>query len=149
MFVGGLHRSGTTLLGRCMSEHPQVSGFSGTGATEDEGQHLQTVYRAANEHGGPGRFGFDPAAHLTEDSPLVSDESRRLLLEREGRAVDRVGPEPDPDAVPAGALPQLAHGRPDPPPHRSGRCDAPVRARPADVEADVLHLVDRALAALP
>jgi hypothetical protein len=92
VFIGGLHRSGTTLLGRCMAEHPQVSGFSDTGATEDEGQHLQTVYRAANEYGGPGRFGFDPAAHLTEDSPLVSDESRRQLLEQWGRHWDTSRP---------------------------------------------------------
>ncbi len=84
VFIGGLHRSGTTLLARCMAEHPRVSGFAGTGATEDEGQHLQTVYRAANEYGGPGRFGFDPDAHLTETSPLVSDESRRLLVEQWG-----------------------------------------------------------------
>jgi Sulfotransferase family len=80
-FVGGLHRSGTSLLHRCLAEHPLVSGFRGTGVPEDEGQHLQSVYPAASAHGGPGRFGFDPASHLTEDSPLVTDESRARLMD--------------------------------------------------------------------
>ena len=79
VFVGGLHRSGTTLFGRCLAQHPEASGFSGTDAIEDEGQHLQTLYKPGNKHGGPGKFGFDPEAHLTEDSPLVSAEGRRLL----------------------------------------------------------------------
>jgi hypothetical protein len=92
VFIGGLHRSGTTLLGRCLSEHPRVSGFSGTGATEDEGQHLQSVYRPGNEYGGPGRFGFHPDAHLTETSELVSDESRERLLAEWGRHWDMSRP---------------------------------------------------------
>ena len=44
VFVTGLHRSGTSLLARCIAQHPQVSGFSGTGVPEDEGQLLQSVY---------------------------------------------------------------------------------------------------------
>lgn len=79
VFIGGLHRSGTSLVHRCLTQHPDVSGFANTGVTEDEGQHLQTVYPAANRHGGPGRFGFDRAAYLDETSPLVSAESRRRL----------------------------------------------------------------------
>jgi hypothetical protein len=81
VFIGGLHRSGTSLLGRCLSEHPQISGFSGTDAIEDEGQHLQSVYHPASRHGGPGRFGFHDQAFLDETSPLITDENRRKLDE--------------------------------------------------------------------
>jgi hypothetical protein len=88
LFVGGLHRSGTSILHRCLADHPDVSGFAGTGVPEDEGQHLQSVYPAARAYGGPGRFGFHPEAHLTERSPLVSDENRRRLLAEWGRLWD-------------------------------------------------------------
>jgi Sulfotransferase family len=82
VFVGGTHRSGTTPLTRVLAGHPQVSGFSGTSATEDEGQHLQDVYPPARTYGGPGRFALDPRSHLTEDSPLATaDNARRLAAD--------------------------------------------------------------------
>jgi hypothetical protein len=80
VFVCGLHRSGTSLLFQALRAHPEVSGFADTGAPEDEGQHLQNVYPPARAFGGPGRFGFDPRAHLTEASPLVSEASREALF---------------------------------------------------------------------
>jgi hypothetical protein len=81
VFLAGLHRSGTTLLARLLAAHPQVSGFSGSGAPADEGQHLQSVYPSDHEHGRPGRFGFAPEMHLTESSPLVSEQSAATLFE--------------------------------------------------------------------
>jgi len=31
IFVCGLHRSGTSLITRSLAEHPEITGFSGTG----------------------------------------------------------------------------------------------------------------------
>jgi len=81
VYVGGLHRSGTSTVFRCLREHPLISGFNDTGATEEEGQHLQSVYPPATAYGGPGRFGFHPGAHLTEASDLVTADNRLRLFE--------------------------------------------------------------------
>jgi hypothetical protein len=79
VFVGGLHRSGTTLLAKTLGAHPAVTGLSGTGVVEDEGQFLQSVYPPDSIHGGAGRFGFDARAHLTENSPLATPENALRL----------------------------------------------------------------------
>lgn len=81
VFVGGLHRSGTTLLTHCIGEHPQASCFQNTNVSEDEGQHLQNVYPPGIAIGGPGRFGFSPEAHLTDKSQLVRRDSAARLLD--------------------------------------------------------------------
>ncbi len=80
VFVGGLHKSGTSLVARCLAEHSLISGFRNTGVPRDEGQHLQTVFLSDRAYGGPGKFGFHPQAHLTEASGLVTAENRALLL---------------------------------------------------------------------
>lgn len=81
VFVGGLHRSGTTPLARTLAAHPSISGLTDTGVSEDEGQHLQDVYPRIRAYGGMGRFAQAPAAHLVETSPLVNDDNRRRLEE--------------------------------------------------------------------
>ena len=84
VFVGGLHRSGTTLLARAIAKHDEISGFRKTEALANEGQFLQSVYPIAREFGGTGRFGFDERSHMTEDSPLATEENREKLVREWG-----------------------------------------------------------------
>ena len=88
LFIGGLHRSGTSILHHVLREHPQISGFSGTGVPEDEGMHLQGVFPTAVPYGGIGRFAFDPEAHLTESSPLLTPANRKRVFDAWSRHWD-------------------------------------------------------------
>ena len=80
VFVCGLHRSGTSLLGRNVGRLEDCTPFKntpfyiGTSIPIDEGEHLQDIYPLDLECGGPGRFGFDPRAHRTENSALLIPE---------------------------------------------------------------------------
>jgi hypothetical protein len=87
-FICGLHRSGTTLIARSLAAHPMVSGFANTGAIEDEGQFLQTVFPLETAYGGVGRFGFDPRAHMTESHALNTQQNSVRLLSEWGRYWD-------------------------------------------------------------
>jgi hypothetical protein len=80
IFIGGLHRSGTSLLHEILRSHPAVSGFRNTGVPEDEGQHLQSVYPPAKRFGGPGRFCFEEAAYMDEGHPLATPANAEKLF---------------------------------------------------------------------
>ena len=82
LFIGGLHRSGTSILHRIMRVHPDISGFTDTGVPEDEGQHLQTLFPVGMAFGGPGRFGFDPRAYMDESHPLATREAAKMTSHR-------------------------------------------------------------------
>lgn len=92
VFIGGLHRSGTTLLHDLLAVHPDTSGFHGTGVPANEGQHLQQVLPTARQHGGPGRFAFHPDASITEHSALATERDRHKLHEQWSRHWDLESP---------------------------------------------------------
>jgi hypothetical protein len=92
LFIGGLHRSGTSLLHRLLRAHPQISGFIDTGTPEDEGQHLQSVFPVGMAFGGPGRFGFDPRAYMDENHPLATRENAATLAAEWRRHWDMTKP---------------------------------------------------------
>jgi hypothetical protein len=76
VFVCGLHRSGTSVLAHNIANLENCTGFRDTPPfISDEGQNLQDVYPFESEFGGPGKFGFDPRSHLTENSPLLTPDN--------------------------------------------------------------------------
>jgi sulfotransferase family protein len=79
VFVGGLPRSGTTFVALAVARHSAVSDLEPTGKKAQEGQFLQDVYPSQKDAGGIDRFAYSADMHLTETSPLVTDESRRAL----------------------------------------------------------------------
>jgi hypothetical protein len=81
VFVCGMARSGTSLLGRNIARFEDCTGFKNTGVPEDEGQFLQDVYLTASSYGGSSRVGFDPRAHRTESSSLFTEENVARLKE--------------------------------------------------------------------
>ena len=75
VFVCGMPRSGTSILGRNIARLEGCTGLANTGELEDEGQFVQDVYARADQCGGDGRFGFNPRMHLTETSDLLTSQN--------------------------------------------------------------------------
>lgn len=89
VFVGGLHRSGTSLISHLLSSHSLVTGLTGTGVVEDEGQFLQSVYlddgtmglRNGSVIGQTTRWAYHPEAHLTEDDADRRSGAARSIMD--------------------------------------------------------------------
>ena len=102
IFIGGLPRSGTTLVSKVIATHPLVTGLTRSPTPHNEGQYLQNVYPRAYAMGvevlrarrgffgrwlasGIGRgqnshWAYHESAHLTElDVSLFPDARNRLL----------------------------------------------------------------------
>ncbi|MBL6874290.1 MAG: sulfotransferase [Flavobacteriales bacterium] len=88
IFISGLNRSGTSLLYKILKEQDEISGLSKTNELEDEGQHVQTVYKPAYEFGGVGKFGFDINSRLDENSKLINEINRKKLFNEWSRFWD-------------------------------------------------------------
>ncbi len=88
IFIAGLHRSGTSVLHEIIRSHKEITGFHNTGVPEDEGQHLQSVYKPASAFGGPGRFAFNPKAYMDDSHPLATQANRRTIINQWGKYLD-------------------------------------------------------------
>lgn len=80
VFVGGLHRSGTSLVTQLLNEHPEISGIWDAPVPENEGCYLQGAIPHTAKHGVPCHFATDPEQHLVEGSRLDT-LSTRIRLE--------------------------------------------------------------------
>lgn len=76
-FVGGLHRSGTTLTANLIGTAGAAL-LRGTGVDEDEGHHLHDVTESAISFGGPGRFAFADEMQLPPSRRPELDRVRML-----------------------------------------------------------------------
>ncbi|WP_185804980.1 sulfotransferase family protein [Pontivivens nitratireducens] len=79
VFVGGLHRSGTSLLAGLIGQHPDIGTIEGAPVPEQEGVYLQGAIAHTARHGVPGDFAHDPDQHLTELSPCNTLETATRL----------------------------------------------------------------------
>lgn len=79
LFVGGLHRSGTSLVARIAAGLPGVAGISGAPVPENEGVYLQGGIPHDALSGRPMHFATDPAQHMTETHPLNRLETRTRI----------------------------------------------------------------------
>ncbi len=80
VFVGGLHRSGTSLVARLLGTLPGVGGITDAPVPENEGAYLQGGIPHHARSGIPRHFATDPTQHLTEDYPLNRFDTRQRMV---------------------------------------------------------------------
>lgn len=88
VFVGGLHRSGTSLVADLIGRHGDVSVIEGAPVPENEGVYLQGAIPHTARMGTPGAFAFDDAQHLTETSGYNTLATRDYLEAQWGEWYD-------------------------------------------------------------
>jgi hypothetical protein len=76
LFVGGLHRSGTSLVARLIGRLPGVASITNAPVPENEGVYLQGAIPHDALSGRPMHFATDPLQHLIEGHPLDRLETR-------------------------------------------------------------------------
>lgn len=79
VFVGGLHRSGTSLVARLIGDLPGVSAINAAPVPEKEGVYLQGAIPHTARHGTPMHFATDPAQHHIEGSDFDRLETQMRL----------------------------------------------------------------------
>jgi len=82
VFVCGLARSGTSLVGRNIARLDNCTGFKNTGAGSDEGQFLQDVYPIAAACGSARPGWVRPACAWDRDLTLADTTNFLNLLNR-------------------------------------------------------------------
>lgn len=80
VFVGGLHRSGTSLIARHIGSIPGVGAITQAPVPENEGAYLQGAIPHHARSGIPMHFATDPGQHMTEDHPLNTWDTRQRLM---------------------------------------------------------------------
>jgi len=80
LFICGLHRSGTSLLEGLLKAKFDLCTLAAAHVPENEGQHLQDVYAAASQFGGPGQFAFHPQMHPTPPEAEQATDIRNHIL---------------------------------------------------------------------
>ncbi|WOI56244.1 sulfotransferase [Palleronia sp. LCG004] len=76
VFVGGLHRSGTSLVARIIAGLPGIAAIRNAPVPENEGVYLQGAIPHTARHGAPMHFATDPAQHHVEGSPYDKRATR-------------------------------------------------------------------------